>query len=195
MKVLVLVAALAAVPAAAQERPLLQPTKDVLVTYKLDGAASEIIPGGQPAGSLRLFWDATNQRMRLELDGRTQAMLVDLRARQAHVLDTGLRSYIVLPVGNAEMAAITLAGAQLTRRNTDTVAGLPCTNWGVQSPRGTGTICMTADGVALRAVGEVDGRRGAFTATDVLWGPQPAARFQVPAGYMSFAIPGMGRPR
>ena len=178
----------------AQERPVLQPTQDVAITYRLDGAAADILPGG-PAGALRLFWDAQGQRMRLEADGRPQALLVDLQARGAQIVDSGLRSYVALPVRDAEMQAITLSGAQMIRRGTETVAGLTCTVWGVQSPRGNGTVCMTADGVALRATGDVDGRRGGFTAMDVRYAEQPSRLFQVPAGYMSFSIPGLGRPR
>ena len=173
---------------------MLQPSRDVAVTYRLDGAAADILPGG-PSGALRLLWDADGQRMRLEVDGRPQVMLVDLPARRAQLVDSGLRSYVPLPIGNAEMQAITLSGAQLTRRGNDTVAGLPCTVWAVQSQRGAGTVCLTADGVALRASGDVDGRRGGFTATDVRYAAQPAGQFQVPPGYMSFSIPGLGRQR
>ena len=194
MRVALLALAVWAGPAMAQERPLLQPTQDVAITYRLDGAAADILPGG-PAGALRLFWDAQGQRMRLEADGRPQALLVDLQTRGAQIVDSGLRSYVALPVRDAEMQAITLSGAQMTRRGTETVAGLTCTVWAVQSPRGSGTVCMTADGVALRATGDVDGRRGGFTAMDVRYAEQPVRLFQVPAGYMSFSIPGLGRPR
>ena len=173
---------------------MLQPARDVAVTYRLDGAAADILPGG-PVGALRLFWDAAGQRMRLEADGRPQTLLVDLRARGAQIVDSGLRSYVALPVRDAEMQAITLSGAQMTRQGAETIATLACTVWAVQSPRGTGTVCLTADGVALRATGDVDGRRGGFTATDVRYAAQPARLFQVPAGYMSFSIPGLGRPR
>lgn len=191
---LLALAAVMAGPALAQDRPVLQPTQDVAVTYQLDGAAADILPGG-PAGSLKLFWDAAGRRMRLEAEGRPQVLLVDLGARRAQIVDSGLRSYVALPVGDAEMQAITLSGAQMIRRGTETIAGLPCATWAVQSPRGSGTVCVTADGVALRATGDVDRRRGGFTATEVRYAEQPERLFQVPAGYMSFSIPGLGRPR
>ncbi len=193
----VLVLGFIAGPARTQERPQLQPIRDVAVTYRLEGAAADVLPGGAPgdrASALRLFWDAAGQRLRVEA-GRPQALLVDLRNRDARVVDTGLRSAITLPMRDADLQALTLSGVTLARRGQETIAGLPCTVWAAQDRRGAGTVCFTTDGVPLRASGEIDGRRGSFTATTVEYGTQPAELFRVPPGFMSLSVPSFGRPR
>ena len=88
---------------------------------------------------------------------------------------------------------LTLDGARRTRRGEEVVAGLPFTDLAVRSPRGAGTVCLTEDGVTLRADGEVDGRRGAFTASSVSYGPQQDGLFRVPPEYMQFSMPKLGR--
>ena len=180
--------------ASAQDRPRIQPTRDVAVAYRVEGAAASVVPGGIP-GALRLSWDAEGQRLRAEPEGRSQAVIVDLRAPSARILDTVLRSAMTLPVREGDLQPLTLEGARMTRRGTETVAGLSCVVWAVQSSRGSGTVCLTPDGVALRAEGDVDGRRGAFTALSVTYGPLPDDLFQVPAGYMQVSIPNFGRFR
>jgi len=178
--------------AQAQDRPRIQPSRDVAVTYRVEGAAVSVVPGGIP-GALRLSWDAAGQRLRAEPEGRTQAVIVNLRAHSAQIIDSMLRSALTLPVRDGDLQPLTLDGARLTRRGGDTVAGLPCTTWAVQSSRGAGTVCFTADGVALRADGQVDGQHGSFTASSVSYGPQPDELFRVPSDYMQLSMPKFGR--
>ena len=188
-----------ATAAAADPPPRVLPSRDVAATYRLAGPAADALPGGAP-GLLRLVWDADGERLRAEADGRTQAAVVDLRAGKADIMDNGLRTALALPVREADVAAITLRGARLTRRGQDTVAGLPCTTYAVTAQRGTGTVCLTDDGVALSGQGVVNGRSGSFTATAVTYGAQPDALFRVPAGYLRLDMGGLnlgqlGRPR
>ncbi len=185
---LAVAAVLAAGPLAAQDRPLVQPNRDVSVTYRVEGAATAVVPGGIP-GALRLSWDAAGQRLRAEPDGRSQAVIVDLRAHSAQLVDAVLRSALTLPVRDGDLQPLTLEGARLTRRNEAVVAGLACTNWAVQSSRGNGTVCLTVDGVALRADGEIDGRHGTFTATGVSYGPVRDELFRAPADFLQLSFP------
>ena len=143
--------------------------------------------------ALLLSWDAAGQRLRAEPEGRSQAVIVDLRAHSAKLVDTMLRSALTLPTRDSDFQPLTLEGARLTRRNDAVIAGLACTNWAVQSSRGNGTVCLTADGVALRADGDVDGRHGVFTASRVSYGPVPDDLFRVPSDFMQFNLPKLGR--
>lgn len=190
LSVLALLAA--AGTAVAQDRPLLQPSRDVTVTYRIEGAAASAIPGGID-GPLRLSWDAAHQRLRAEAEGRPQAVLVDLPNHTATMLDGVMRAAIALPVRDRDLQPLTLAGAQLTRRGAGNVAGMACTNWDVESHRGTGTVCLTADGVALRADGAVDGHKGSFTATSVRYGEVAPKLFTAPPGYLALDFAGLGR--
>lgn len=179
--------------ARAQDRPLLQPSRDVTVTYQVDGAAASSIPGGLD-GPLRVSWDSARQRLRADAASRPQAILVDLPHRTATVLDSTMRAAVALPVRERDLQPLTLGGARMTRRGQDKVAGLACTVWDVQSGRGTGTICVTADGVPLRADGAVDGRRGSFAAASVVYGAVAPGLFAPPPGYFNLNIPKPGAP-
>ena len=178
--------------AAAQDRPLVQPARDVTVTYRVEGAAADAFPGGI-SGPLRLSWDATRGRLRAEVDGRPQAVLLDLPHHTATILDTAMRAVVALPLRDKDLQALTPGGARLTRRGSGNVAGRACTNWDVTASRGAGTICLTPDGVALRGEGTVNGRQGSFTATDVVFGAVAPGLFDVPSGYFSLNIPNFGR--
>lgn len=186
---------LLATPALAEAPPAaLLPNRDVSVVYRLTGDAGAAIPGGVP-GNLRVAWRASDRRLRVEPEGRRQVVLVDLGAPSAQLVDMGLRAAMPLPVRSRDLQPLTLEGAHLTRRGQDTVAGLSCTDYAVQSSRGRGTVCLTQDGVALRASGEVDGRQGSFIAVSVSYDPVPASSFEVPRGYVQLPMLSGGRPR
>ena len=184
-------ASVAPLPSRAEAQPTL-PRHDVTITYRLDGALRDAAPGGLPA-TVRLLWDAGRQRLRLEPQGRAQALLVDLSPPRAELIETGLRSVIDLPVRPKDLDPLLLRDAQLTRRGSATIAGLACIDYAVASRRGKGTVCLTADGVALRAAGAVDGRSGRLTAVSVTAGPIPAALFEPPQGYFRLTLPGLRR--
>ena len=84
-----------------------------------------------------------------------------------------------------------LDNMKFTRKGTDTVAGLRCTVWGIQGQHGSGTGCITDDGVVLRADSS-DGGNGRFrmTAKSVSYGRLDDKLFQPPAGYQQMQIPG-----
>ena len=177
-----------------QDRPRVQPDRDVTVTYRVEGAAQQALPGGVD-GPLRLSWDAAGQRLRAEPADRPQAVIVDLSRHTASVVDDAMHAVLTLPVRERDLQPLTLDGVQMTRRGADTVAGRACTTWAMQAKRGSGTVCLTPGGVALRAEGEIDGRHGSFTATDVTYGAVAANLFTVPPGYMTLTIPDFGKKR
>lgn len=170
------------------------PTRDVAVSYRLQGAARDSVPGGLPE-TIRLSWDAAGRRIRVEPEGRRQVLLVDLKAPRAELVDTGMHGVLTLPMRAKDIEPLTLQDATLTARGKAVVAGLGCTEYDVVAKRGRGVVCLTADGVALRGNGTVDGKQGGFTATSVTAGPLPAGSFEVPPGYMHLALPGFGQSR
>jgi len=190
-----LLVALLAVPAAAlaQAPPPTLPSRDVSIVYRAEGSAREVIPGGIPE-TLQVDWSARRQALRLQPQGRNQIMLLDLAATALTVIDTGLHSAMDLPVRAKDLDPVKLRDARLTRTGSEVIAGLACTDYAVQSRRGAGTVCLTGDGVALRAEGEIDGRQGSFTAVSVVYERLPPALFEVPPGYSSFSIPSFSMP-
>lgn len=195
MRRLGLVLAMVAVaPALAQQKVPTLPQHDVGVVYRLQGAAMDAVPGGLPE-TVKLSWDAAGRRLRVEPQGRSQVLLVDLAVPKAELIDTGLHGVIALPMRAKDIEPITLQDARLTRRGAAVVAGLACTDYDVTAKRGHGVVCLTQDGVALRGSGNVDGKHGSFIALSVTPGPLPPGSFDVPSGYMRLAIPSLGQLR
>ena len=170
-------------PAAAQPRTT--PARDVVVTYRVDGPATALVPGGLD-GPVRLSWDAGGQRVRAEAEGRSQAAVIDVRAGRGFAIDRSLRVVLPLPLKPGSLAALTMQSGRLTATGRDRVAGLACTTYRVETGRQPGSVCLTEDGVPLRGSGVVEGKQGTFTATAVRYGPVPASAFEAPAGYFSF---------
>ena len=179
----------AAAPGVKPAPPLTRPTRDVVVTYAVEGQALSAIPGGV-SGPVRLSWDAAGQRIRAEAEGRSQVALIDLRARAGQAFDTTLRVVLPLPIRPGDIQPLTLDGARLTPRGKEVVAGLSCNAYAVETGQGNGSVCLTPDGVALRGQGLVDGKPGTFKALSVSYGALPPTLFQVPPGYVALGGPG-----
>jgi hypothetical protein len=177
-------------PGVAAAQPRLVPTGDVTATYRLGGAAAEQLPGGARDG-VRLDWDAANQRLRADPVNGPVFAVVDLSRRLASLVFAQQSSVIVLPLRAGDPQTL-LAGpdVRFTRLGTARLLGMECTEWRVQSRKVSGTGCVTADGVVLRAEGSYDGRAGSVTAVSVTPGPVAPERFTIPANY--FRLPFAG---
>ena len=177
---------LAASPAAAQERPLLVPTRDVAVTY--------LVTAGQGQGhELRMAWLVAKRKLRVDADGAPGWSVIDQRAKRMLVVMDQQRAVLEVPAntgpGGLSIPTDPPASARFTRAGSATVAGLRCTLWRYEDGDKQGETCLTADGVMLRSSGGKGGRTGAVEATRVAYGPQDRARFQAPLGYRSMQLP------
>ena len=163
---LVLLAALPAA-AAAQERPIVLPTRDVDVTYRSQPADTPI--------EQRSRFSAAMQRTRLDLPTPGLFSIMDYRTHTMSLVSVVDRKFL------QTNGPASPANPDYIRRGQDQVAGLPCTEWETRDSVGQPAItCFTSDGVMLRA------RRGAqvlAVATHVVYAEQEAALFDVPAGF------------
>ena len=161
--------------AAAQERPVITPTRDVDVTYRA-GAVEQ-----------RMRWLAAEQRLRIDPPGSDLYMLVDYHARRMQMVRPSDQKVVDLPTP-ATLPGQPPAG-RYARGGAASVAGLACTEWQTRDAAGDpATVCFTPDGVMLRAV-----RGGAVLveAQRVAYGPQDAALFRIPPGYATIAPPAL----
>lgn len=179
----------AALPAAAQDRPPLHPTRDVSISYRFEGAAPQGIPA--PAGEMRLSWLNAEQKMRMDPPGGQGWMVTDTRSGTSFMVQDQARMVMQMP-RDASMPAPGLPppGMTFTRGGTETLLGYRCTVWTMKSPDGDGEACVTDDGVMLRSRGTVQGHTGGMVATQVTYAAQDPARFQAPQGYQSMQMPG-----
>ena len=131
-----------------------------------------VVTGAQPGEALEAL-SAAAHRVGAPLLARGQAW--DIIPHGAGLRFTDQAEMVDLP------APATAMDGQFTRRGTDTVAGLACTEWETLDTQGLPTLaCFTADGVLLRA------RRGAAVfveAVQVSYGPPDPAAFVVPPSY------------
>ena len=174
----------AAGPARAEPAPAhLQPVRDVAVTYDLRG-------GGEAPRRVPVAWLASARRIRAEPPGLPGWVLVDLPRNEALLVMENQGMAVRLP---AEQVLPLLAGVppgtHMAPAGTSTVAGHRCDIWRVSRQDAKGTLCLTKDGVILRAEGEQQGRRGQLEATRVAYARQDPARFQVPAGCATVNLP------
>lgn len=180
---------LLALPALAQDRPPLFPTRDVSITYRVIGQ----VPQGAPA-NLVMSWNAAGQLLRTEMPGMGY-MVMDQRNQRAFMVMEQARMVMDLPAQQAMQQAAPPPSASFRREGSATIAGHDCTIWSYQDGTTQGRACVTAEGVVLRSEGTSQGRSGGMEATAVAFGPQDPARFQRPQGYQSMqGMPGPGGP-
>ena len=177
--------------AAADPPPRTRPTRDVVVTYRMEGEAVALIPGGIQ-GPVRLSWDAAGQRVRAETEGRSQVALLDLKNHGGQVFDSALRLVLPLPLRERDLQPLTMEGVRLVPKGRDTVAGLSCNTYTFETAQGPGAVCLTADGVPLRGQSKIQGKPGTFTALSVAYGRLPPTLFEAPPGYIALGGTGSG---
>jgi hypothetical protein len=176
-------------PAAAQDRPVLLPSRDVAVTYRVER-------DGQPL-RIRLAWSSVLRALRAEAEPGAPAsiggiplppgsrVIIDRGAGQAFAVQesTGLTVDLPQLASRAEVSERDLLSAQARREGVDRVAGLPCTVWrllprSAPPKRRPIRVCVTGDGVPLRA--QEEGSRNTAEAVSVHYGLQDQALFRQP---------------
>ncbi len=180
-------ALLAALPAAAQQRPVLRPTRDLAVVYRVQAAG----PAGEAeTRTVRMYWTGQGSRLRLEADGQPGFALVDYAAGRMQMVMPAQKAYAEVAFDRDHAPGLHIpANATVERGGNDSVAGVGCTIWAMRGPEGGGTACITDDGLLLRVRGSQPGQAAALEAVSVTYGPQPASLFALPGGLRQVAPP------
>ncbi|HEX4261493.1 MAG TPA: DUF4412 domain-containing protein [Acetobacteraceae bacterium] len=167
-------------PAGADAAPALLPTHDAALSYRVTDARD-----GRTM-LLRAYVKGGAGLVRLDLDGAPGYAILDRPAARVTVVMPAAHGYLEMAIGTAADRFLAQAqGMRFRRIGQARVAGLPCTDWSVRDPTGSGAgdACITADGLVLRAHGGDQGVNGSLIATSVQEAAQPAALFAVPEGY------------
>lgn len=171
-------------PARAETPPLLVPTRDVDVVYRMP-----LPPGAPPSASAptqRLRWHIADRRLRVDPPGEGVFMIVDYAARRMQMVEIGPREVIDMPTPPSLGAAAPF-GARFERLGEATVAVTSCTEWRTTDMQDSPTtVCLTPDGVLLRAA---SGGRVMIEATRVRYESQDTVLFRIPDGYRHVAAP------
>jgi hypothetical protein len=163
-------------PARAEERPQLLPTRDVDITYDLTRQ--------QPKIRERRRWLADEHLERVDGPDKSSTIF-DVNKGEFALLNPTTRTFRKLE-GASRRPADPEKGAMLQRGDETVVAGLHCVDWSWTDDVETHTVCTTADGVLLRLV--VDGNT-VLQARSVSYGRQAAELFQVPSNYTPALAP------
>ena len=183
-----LLLAVAVIPGAmAQQRPTSTPTRDVSVTYRASGQAGAV-------GEMRMSWLPARNMMRVDMAGGLGWMLVDVQAGTGFMVMDAQRMILNLPAGQIPPGGMAPSPtARFTREGPARIANLDCVNWRVEDRDETARVCLTNDGVMLRAesMSAQAEARGTLEATAVSFDTQNPARFQRPSGYQNLQLPGV----
>jgi len=183
-RTVLLALALSSASPALADQPLLRPSRDVDLTYR-----SPAPRGGEVEQRVR--WLAAAQTMRIDPSGSGLHVIIDYVARRMSVVRDAARSVVDMTAPDS-MAAMTGGGtaSSFVRRGEATVAGQACTEWQTQDREARpALVCITGDGVLLRAAAE---GQVVVSAVSVRYGPQDPVEFRVPADYARHAA-GAGR--
>jgi|ERR1700722_1345155 len=168
----------------AADHPVLAPTRDVAVTYKLTGANQM-----NGATTMQVTY-ADGGRVRMDffhfLEGTVPfgSLIFDPPADRVTTLLPERHGYLQRDVGKLYNPGIMLSEKMnFTRQGSSTIAGVQCTDWSVSNgAAGEGTACVTDDGVVLRATRSKPAE-GSMEALAVKYGLPPADIFAPPADY------------
>jgi hypothetical protein len=178
-----LVTLLLLTPAQAADHPPFLPAHDLAATYLL------ATPGRQDA-TYQLQYDAADQRARITDPTRGLAFIVDLPSGQAELIVPALHAVVEAPdISGLATQIENAGGARFLPLGPGHYAGLPCDKYEVLAAQGSGTACLTPDGVILHFAGRDSHGSASVTALDVQYQHQPGALFTVPDGYSRITLP------
>ena len=171
-------AALAQGAVQVSDRPMVVPQHDVDVSYAVaaPSASDDATPLVQ-----RMRFSVAGERQRVDPPGNGTYMITEYGTGRMIVVQPAQRLATVLPAPGGPIA---LHGPPSTgdyrRLGPELVAGTACTDWATRDVAGRDSVvCLTADGVLLRAT---QAGRVLVQAVRVEEVPQPADIFAIPDG-------------
>jgi len=186
-KLLILAAILATGPTLAWARPLILPVRDVVVEYHSRG----MVPG--PSGTLTttIMVRYAGGGDRLRVDGPYGGFyaLVDVADARLIMVMPDKRIYVDQPADPDLIALLQSDDPTFQKIGIDRIAGLDCTDYAADINGHSGRVCLTDDGVLLRASIDDPDRRPELDAVSVTYAPQPSDLFEVPEGYRRLNLP------
>jgi hypothetical protein len=186
---LILAAIFAAVPTLSQARPLILPDRDVAVEYHSRG----MVPGPPGALTTTVMVHFTSQAERLRVDGPYGGFyaLVDVDGARLIMVMPSQRVYVDQPADPDLIAVLQAPDPSFQKVGTEQIAGLDCTDYAAVVNGHSGQICLTDDGVLLRAHIDDPDRRPELEAVSVTYAPQPPWLFKIPAGFHRLMLPNL----
>ena len=176
-------------PAWSDDRPAIFPTRDVDVLYRMPQADA---PGGPRVLEQRMRYGVSSHKLRVDPPSPGLYMIVDYASHHLETIRDAERMVMEIEApGPMPGGAGTSAAARFQRHGTAQVAGMACTEWETKDASGQpALVCLTDDGVLLRAAG---GGRVLLEAMRVTYGTIDPTAFRIPDGYQRITPPLLSR--
>ncbi len=169
--------------AQADTHPEFLPSRDVAIAY-------QVAAPGRADASYQLTYDAADERARIDNPAQGDYFLVDLLGGAAQLVVPPLHAIVSAPdLAGLTRQVMDADNARFTPLGPGHYAGLPCEKYLVLNQQGSGTACITPDGVILHFSGSDAHGSATVTATAVTYGPQPAQKFALPIGFSQITLP------
>lgn len=177
------------VPARAADPPMIHPSRDVAVDYRSTGAPQG--PAAGPGAVVTMRFSSKSGRIRIDgASGRGYAIL-DPGAGEMTMVMEERHMYVQRAADPGMMAMFKATNASFKKTGSDTIAGVACTIYNATFNDHAGQVCLTDDGVMLRARSADADRQRELEAVTVTYADQPASLFEIPAGYQKLEMPNM----
>ena len=166
----------------ADDHPRLAPARDVTVTYHLSAPATQ---GASTDGNVKVYFSGSGDMLRIDsADGRGMTIL-DRPKQLVTLVMLERKLYAnIRPQHGLHNPFMLDLGMQYSRAGQQTIAGVSCDQWNIQTAHGKATACVTQDGVILAENGvDADGAEGTIRAVTVAYGDLPTSTFEPPAGF------------
>jgi hypothetical protein len=189
---LVLASLAVTAPARADNPPMIHPSRDVAVEYRSSGVPTSRAPQGPaaaPGAAVTMRFSSKSGRIRIDgASGRGYAIL-DPDAGKMTMVMQERHMYAERPADPGMISMFKATNQSFKKTGSDTIAGVACTIYAATFSEHSGQVCLTNDGVMLRARSADPDRQRELEAVTVNYGDQPAALFEVPAGYQKLEMP------
>ena len=128
-------------------------------------------------------------RIRIDgASGRGYAILDPAAGKMTMVMEER-HMYVERPADPGMLAMFKATNESFRKTGSDTIAGVACTIYDATFNEHSGQVCLTNDGVMLRARSADADRQRELEAVAVNYVDQPAGLFEVPAGYQKLEMP------
>jgi hypothetical protein len=169
---------------------VMQPTRDVVVDYHVAGVA----PAQGRSDTVRMYFTEHGTKLRIEPVGQPNYSIMDRTAKRMVIVMPTQHIYMEMPYDPRRVMAFESADVTFSKRGTDTIAGIGCTIYDTTRQNLSGQVCLSDDGLLLRAKSNDPAQAGAgVEATQVTYGPQPASLFAPPPDFQKMDVAGIAR--
>ncbi|MBF0849464.1 hypothetical protein HKD27_00800 [Gluconobacter sp. R75690] len=169
-------------PARAEDHPRLTPTRDVTVVYELTTPSA---PPKAGPNTVKVAFSGAGDLLRIDSQDGNGVTILDRPGQQVTLVMMKQQVYTRLhPSHGLHNPFMLDLDMQYTPAGHETVAGVACERWDIQSSHGKASACVTEDGVILAENGvDADGVEGSIKALSVSYQDIPSSTFEPPAGF------------